>query len=133
MTFREVIASELRNRQQRNRRYSLRRLAAQVGVHHATISRLLRGNKPVPERTVRALGSRLGLSAQELDALVLAENEAAVLLAIARPAFRPASRWLATVSGLPLDRVNVAIQSLLRTGRLRMLARDRWIAGGMNA
>ena len=132
MTFREVIASELRRRQERNRRYSLRRFAAQLGVHHATISRLLRGTRPVPERTVRAVGSRIGLSAAQLDALVLAEHEAAVLLAIRQPAFRPASRWLATVSGLPIDSVNIAIQSLLRTGRLRMVARDRWVAGGMN-
>ena len=132
MTFREVIASELRRRQERNGRYSLRRFAAQLGVHHATISRLLRGTRPIPERTVRAAGSRLGLSAAQLDALVLAEHEAAVLLAIGQPAFRPASRWLATVSGLPVDRVNIAIQSLLRTGRLRMVARDRWVAGGMH-
>jgi transcriptional regulator with XRE-family HTH domain len=132
MTFREVIASELRRRQERNRRYSLRRFAARLGVHHATISRLLRGTRPIPERTVRAIGDRLGLSAAHVDALVLAEHEAAVLLAIRQPAFRPASRWLATVSGLPLDSVNIAIQSLLRTGRLTMPARDRWIAGGMH-
>jgi len=132
MTFREVLASELSRRQQRNRRYSLRRFASQLGVHHATLSRLLRGSRPVPERTVRAVGIRLGLPASELDALVLAEQEAAVLLAIRQPAFRPASRWLATVSGLPVDRVNVALQTLLRTGRLRMVARDRWITGETN-
>lgn len=126
MSFREIVARELQLRQERNRRYSLRRFAEQLGVHHATLSRLLRNKRPASERTVLTLGRALRLPASELESLVLAENDTAILLAIQRPTFRPDSRWLATVSGLPLDRVNVALQSLLRTGDLRMVSRECW-------
>jgi transcriptional regulator with XRE-family HTH domain len=127
--FRDVLARELDRRRGRNPRYSLRRFAVRLGVHHATLSRVLRGTKPIAERTVRALGGRIGISAAELEMLVETENAALVLLVIGRPAFRPSSRWLATVAGISVDRVNIALQELLRTGSLNMVARDRWTVG----
>jgi len=69
---------------------------------------------------------RLGMRSDELDALILAENEAAVALAIRGVTFRPSSRWLATVTGLPVDAVNVALQGLLRRGVLTMAAPNTW-------
>jgi hypothetical protein len=78
-------------------------------------------------RTVSTLGKRLGVSSRETAVYVALEDEAAVILAIQRPAFRPDSRWLASVAGITVDRVNISLQTLLRCGRLRMLSRQQWL------
>jgi transcriptional regulator with XRE-family HTH domain len=124
--FRELVAAELERRRQSTPRYSLRRFAGRVGVHHATLSRLLRNGTPIPARTVRAVGLRLGLTIAQVDIIAAREDEAAVLVAVGRAGFRPSSRWLAMMAGMSIDRVNIALQALLRRGCLRMEQRDRW-------
>ena len=124
--FREIVAAELERRRRRNTRYSLRAFARGLGVHHATLSRLLKTTRPAQIQTISAIGRRLGLSSDQIATLMCREDEAAVTLAIARPTFSPDSRWLASVSGISVDRVNIALQSLLRTGRLRMLTAREW-------
>ena len=125
--FRDVLAMEFERRRRVNRRYSLRRFGRTLGVHHATLSRLLRQRRPIQGRTIALLGPRLGLADGQLRRLAGTEDIAAVVHAIERPAFRPDSRSLASVSGISIDRVNIALESLLRSGRLRMLAADRWL------
>lgn len=129
--FRAAVHAELMRRQRQNARYSLRGFARALGVHHATVSRLLNDDGPLQTRTVRTLGVRLGLSSDEIQAFVSREDEAAVLAAVARPAFRPSSRWLASVSGISVDRVNVALQSLIRCRRLQMASATRWLVAPM--
>ena len=58
------------------------------------------------------------------------EDVVAVSLAISRPAFHPNSRWLASAVGISIDRVNIALQTLLRCGQLRMLSRHQWVIAG---
>ena len=62
---------------------------------------------------MQRLGRRLGLSETDVQQLGLAEARRGVCRAITRHDFRPDSRWLAAVTGLPLDAVNVALQRLL--------------------
>ena len=119
--------AELARRRRQNARYSLRGFARALGVHHATLSRLLNDDRPLQTGTIRTLGPRLGFSSGEIQAFVLHEDEAAVIAAVGRPSFRPSSRWVASVSGISVDRVNVALQSLLRCGRLRMATATRWL------
>lgn len=126
MRIREAVAAEFVRRRRHNPRYSLRGFARALGVHHATLSRLLNSTQPVQSRTVQALGPPLGLSAAEVAAMIAREDAAAVALGIARPSFRPDSRWLASVAGISVDRVNIAIEALLRGGRLRMPSATRW-------
>jgi transcriptional regulator with XRE-family HTH domain len=118
--FRQLVHGELSRRQSRNRRYSVRRFARQLGVSHATISRCLRSTRPASISTVRTLATRLGMSDAEVEVVVRAEIEAAVASAICRSTFRPESRWLATMTGISIDRVNVALQALLQQRRLAM-------------
>jgi len=125
--FRELVAGEFERRRRLNCRYSLRGYARALGVHHATVSRLLAGSQPVQDQTIRTLGPRLGLSPGEIAALISREDAAAVVLGIARPAFRPDCRWLAMVAGISVDRVNIALELLLRTGRLRMPSASQWL------
>ncbi|MEA2491966.1 MAG: hypothetical protein QOH21_3758, partial [Acidobacteriota bacterium] len=107
--FRDLVAAELERRRQATPRYSLRRFAGRVGVHHATLSRLLRDGKPIPVRTVREVGLRLGLTAAQIEVIAAREDEAAVLVAVGRAGFRPSSRWLAMMAGISIDRVNIAL------------------------
>jgi plasmid maintenance system antidote protein VapI len=124
--FRDFLSSELERRRALNRRYSLRAYARALGVHHATVSRLLRGTGAIPSRSVRALGQRLGLAPRDLAAFLARENQEGVLAAIARPTFRPESRWLAATIGIPVDEINIALHALISGGRLRMTSSQRW-------
>lgn len=101
-----------------------------VGLHHSTLSRLLKGSRPVSAYTVNAVGMRIGLSMSETAAFAAREDVVAVALAVARSSFRPDSRWLASVAGIPVDRVNMALQTLLRCGHLQMLSRRQWVIAG---
>lgn len=77
--------------------------------------------------TVIAVGARIGLSSSEIAAYTAREDVVAVALAIDRSSFRPDSRWLASASGISVDRVNMSLQTLLHSGHLRMLSRHQWV------
>lgn len=126
MRFRDLLLAEFNRRRAANRRYSLRAFARALSLHHATLSRILRRQTAMAGRSIAAVGPRIGLTAEEIREFAERENELAVLDALGLGTFRPDSRWLASVLGLRLDDVNIALQSLLRTGRLRMLTSVRW-------
>jgi hypothetical protein len=127
--LRDRISEELRIRQSRNPRYSLRSFARDLGVHHATLSRLLRGARVEPQ-TVGSIGRRLGLTDSDMRASVAAEHVAAISDAITRDDFHADARWLAVVSGVPLDHVNIVLQQLLQSRRLRMISTTTWCLEG---
>jgi len=104
----------------------MRRFARTLGVHHSTVSRMMRGSRRMPSRTIAGIARRLGMSRAQIDEFVIREDEAAVLQAIARPSFRPDCRWLATITGISVDRVNIVLHTLLRAGALRMRAIHQW-------
>jgi hypothetical protein len=125
MDLRAVVEREF-NRRQRNRRYSLRAFARQLGIHHSTLVRLRQG-KRLTANTVSRLGVRLGLSARDIAA-ASAHEHAEILLALVRhPDFRPDCRWLAVMTGLNLDEVNITLHRLIASRRLTLAGRDRWI------
>ncbi|HEX6099826.1 MAG TPA: helix-turn-helix domain-containing protein [Thermoanaerobaculia bacterium] len=126
MRFREAVAAEFERRRLRNRRYSLRQFARGLGIHHSTASRLLRGSRPVPSRTLVTVAGHLRMSSAETADFLAREDVAAVVDAIGRSRFRPDSRWLASVAGISVDSVNIVLQKLLRTGSLRMVSKERW-------
>ena len=126
VTFRAVLTAELERRRAANSRYSLRSFARDLSVHHSTLSQILRGKRRVTGRSVRAFGRRLRLAAPAIAELCALENESAVLSTLDRPNFQADSRWVASVAGIPLDEVNVALQRLLRKRIVTMTARARW-------
>ena len=127
MSFRALLHAELDRRRQVNRRYSLRAFARSLAVDHSTLSQILRGKRRLTARNVHAFGCRLRLTARDIEELAALEYESAVLDAVGRPAFRPDSRWLASVTGIPLDAVNFTLQRLLRKRKLTMASRERWL------
>ena len=126
VTFRAVLTAELERRRAANSRYSLRSFARDLSVHHSTLSQILRGKRRVTGRSVRAFGRRLRLAAPAIAELCALENESAVLSTLDRPNFQADSRWVASMAGIPLDEVNVALQRLLRKRIVTMTARARW-------
>ena len=60
--FREAVHAELTRRCRQNVRYSMRGFARALGVHHATLSRLLGDDRPLQARTIQTLAPRLGFS-----------------------------------------------------------------------
>src|SRR6185436_8005436 len=90
-----LLADTLARRRAVNPAYSLRALAQSLGVHHATLTRLLAGRTIATGRCVQRLGRRLGLSEADVRQLGLAEARRGVCRAITRRDFRPDSRWLA--------------------------------------
>ena len=125
VSFRENLQREFARRRAANARYSLRAFAGALGVDHSTLSQIVRGTRRVTARTLRALGARLGMSAAAIELQCAAENESAILGVVARSDFRANSRWIAVVLGMPLDEVNVALQTLLRRRQL-ILGGRRW-------
>ena len=126
VTFVGVLTAELDRRRAVNARYSLRSFARDLSVHHSTLSQILRGKRRLTGRSVRAFGCRLRLPASDIAELCALENESAVLSALARPNFQADSRWVASMVGITLDEVNVALQRLLRKRIVTMTARARW-------
>jgi plasmid maintenance system antidote protein VapI len=125
--LRDQLAAEFARRQAANARYSLRGFARSLDVHHATLSRLLHGSRPVRQETVTLLAARLGIASTAVPLLVQAEDAARIVEALRRETFRPDSRWIASVSNMSIDRVNVALQLLLRERRLCMRSRTEWV------
>ena len=126
MNCSHLLTAELDRRRSANRRYSLRAFARDLSVDHSTLSQLLHGKRRLTVRTVRAVGARLGLPASMTAELCALENEAAVLSVLPRKNFRPESRWVSTVTGIPLDEVNITLQRLLRKRTMLMRTSTRW-------
>ena len=75
---------------------------------------------------ISVLGPRIGFEPDHLKPFMAREEIELVKDAIGRSTFRADSRWLANISGLPVDRVNIALQRLLRRRELRMWSASCW-------
>jgi hypothetical protein len=126
MDFRAYLRQELQRRQSRNRRYSLRAYASSLGVPHSTISRLLHRPSRLTASMICRLGTRLGLLPEEVRAAVVWETAESIMKLVGHPRFRPDCRWLAMMSGVPLDDINVGLHYLLHTRRITMSSPHRW-------
>jgi uncharacterized protein (TIGR02147 family) len=152
-SFRVRLTHELAQRCARNARYSLRAFANYLGIDHASLSQLMRGRRALTATMIRRLARKLGLSAAEIETYVAREANAAqgrddaavrslaadaalvlgdwlpfAILELMRLAeFRPDVRWIARMLGVEADRINIALQHLIRLGFLDMAARGQWI------
>jgi transcriptional regulator with XRE-family HTH domain len=125
--LRHTLAAEFACRRLRNRRYSLRAFARDLGTDHATLSQVLRGRRVLSPRFARELGRRLHLPAAAVCEACEQHHAEAIVRLARRASFRPDSRWIATRTGLPLDAVNAALARLVHERRLIMRAAHEWI------
>ena len=126
MDFRVLLQNEFDRRLARNPRYSLRAFARQLATDHSAITRILKDRRRLTTKRVRALGERLGLSADQINGACLHEQMDLVASLAARPGFRTDSRWIATRTGLSIDEVNVTIHFLVHTRRITMTSATTW-------
>jgi hypothetical protein len=126
MDLRAHLLRELDRRRARNPRYSLRAFARQLGTDHTALARLLHSHRRLTPARARSLGARLGLAPAEIDEACRIEGARLLAALVARPDFRPDSRWIATRTGLPVDDVNIALQRLLHARRLHMVSTTAW-------
>jgi plasmid maintenance system antidote protein VapI len=148
--FRAFLEERLRASSRRNASFSLRAFARQLGINHSTLSQIIRGKRRLTPFTVKTLGRNLGLPDDAIDnyaaslqsdqptstksfqfdldtfQLVAVWYHQAILELTHTKSFRPDSRWIATILGITVDEVNVAVQRLLRLGLLEMSSKDRW-------
>jgi transcriptional regulator with XRE-family HTH domain len=124
-----MLATELGRRRGRNPRYSLRAFARALGTHHTTLSQILHRRRRLTARAINQLGARMGLSEDAMGRARREESCAAILRLTADPRFRPDSRRIAIMTGIPLDDVNVALHWLLHSRRLVMRSRTTWDSG----
>ena len=127
MDLRVILEAELSRRRQRNPRYSMRAFAQSLQTHHSTISAILQSRRRLTPRSIRMLGTRLGLSDAEIRDACVTEHCAAIRRLVRDRRFRPDSRWIAIMGGIPLDEVNIALNWLLYHRQLTMAAADQWI------
>ena len=123
---RDALQNEFDRRRANNPRYSLRAFARFVGTDHATLSQILRGVRRLTPSMIRRLGPRVQISPADVEAEAAAANDAMVLAVIDRISFRPDCRWIATMTGLSLDEVNISLHRLLYRREMVMQAQNEW-------
>ena len=126
MDLRTILSAELNKRQQRNPRYSMRAFAKSLATHHSTISRILGTDRRLTSRSIQTIGARLKMTPREISEACRDENCSLILRTVCDPRFRADSRWIATMTGIPVDQVNVALHWLLHERRLVMTSRATW-------
>lgn len=73
-SFRLFLQQELAYRCSRNSQYSLRSFALQLDKDHSTLSQLLRGKRPMTEKTIEQIGSKLGLERDLINSFIAREK-----------------------------------------------------------
>jgi transcriptional regulator with XRE-family HTH domain len=127
---RAQLIADLAQRRAANPRYSLRAFARRLGVDHSVLSQLLRGRRNLSRDLAAALAKSFGWTSAEIDAAVAADEEARLLTVVGSPTFRADARWLAARLALPIDRVQILLQRLLRSGKLHLTTPSTWTHSG---
>jgi transcriptional regulator with XRE-family HTH domain len=154
LDFREHLRREFARRRAKNARYSLRAFAAFLGADHSTLSQILRSKRRISEARIRGWSAKLGLDKEEVSVYLAASQLPDVatrarqehlwhwtadamsvvtdrvhwqmLQMAAAPGFRADCRWIAERTGASVDRVNLALATLLRLRLLKVTAAGAW-------
>jgi uncharacterized protein (TIGR02147 family) len=159
LDFRTLLRQELEDRCMRNPSYSLRAFATHLEMDASTLSKILKGKRPLGESTISKLGSRIGLSDKEISVFVrIADKKGdhtveqmnfdqltydrfavisdwyhfVILELMQVNEFRPDSKWIAKSLGLQVSEIDAAIERLKRVGLLKVSKTGAWqdISGG---
>jgi transcriptional regulator with XRE-family HTH domain len=129
MDFRSTLSAEYNRRRRINARYSLRAFARSLNSHHATLSQILRGQRRATPRVIHQLGPSLGMTIGDIREACLEEHCLAIRRVVTDRRFRADSRWIAMLTGIPLDEVNIALHWLLYRRQLVMSSPQTWTLG----
>jgi len=159
MDFRTLLRQELEDRCLRNPSYSLRAFATHLEMDASTLSKILKGKRPLGESVISKLGSRIGLSEKEISVFidiadkkvdhsaeqmtfdqltydrfaVISDWSHFVILELMQvKGFRPDAAWVAKSLGLQVSEVDAAVERLKRVGLLKVSKSGAWedLSGG---
>jgi len=153
MDFRNRLRQELLNRCKRNPTYSLRAFAANLNIDASTLSKILKGKRPLGKKLILHLGSRMGLSTEEIElflrrksgtddgsieelsgmelaldrfAIVSDWYHFAILELMQLKEFRPTNNWIAKALDMKPMEVDAAVERLVRVGLLKIDKSGKW-------
>ena len=120
MSLPAFLEREYARRRDRNRRYSLRAFARDLGCDHSTLSQWMRGKRVMTEQAAEAVCDALALHG--IDRRRVRELDASDLdvFAAARESGARDCHALAAITGLGIDRLNLSLFKLMRLDVLRM-------------
>jgi transcriptional regulator with XRE-family HTH domain len=130
MDLREFLQREFRRRTGRNRRYSLRAFARDLGCDHSTLSQWLRGTRPITVESVDRLCQRLGIAGMDRRRICELTDMDLMVVEAARTSAARTSPSLAELLGLTVDQVNLSLTRLMRLHILRMRGNEWEIVEG---
>jgi transcriptional regulator with XRE-family HTH domain len=126
MGFAAFLDHELKRRQRRNPRYSLRAFARDLGCDHSTLSQWMRGSRPLSPDSIAQLAHAMRLDEARLAYCREFDPLAGEVIAAAVDCARPTTPGIAGLLGVTADRVNIVLHRLLRLGVMRM-EDGRWV------
>lgn len=150
--FRLYLQGELLKRCERNPSYSLRSFARSLGIHHGTLSQILRGTRPLSENVFELLAAALGLSLDRtaafrsglksgkldsrgyrscdltVDAFAAISDwyHDAILELVNLKEFSPKPKWIAKRLGISVSEVHAAIERLQRLELIQISSDGTW-------
>ncbi|MBK7959780.1 MAG: TIGR02147 family protein [Bdellovibrionales bacterium] len=154
--FRSYLQSELIRRSEKNRNYSLRSFAKNLGMNHATLSSILAGRRPLTKKSVIKLCHQLSVSENEtlnyirsieqtsqvpsvgpiklhkeltLDVFMTISDwyHDAILELTHIKSFRGDYKWIATKLGITTIEVRLACERLQRLDLLSISKGGVWV------
>ena len=151
-SFRLFLHAELQKRKDRNPSYNLSSFARSLGTDVSTLSKILRGIRPLRKKAIQKLGLKLGLnpvqisqhqtpSAAPAEYMQLSVDEFklisdwhhyALLELMRLPKFRGEPPWISKALHISISEVQVAIERLQRLKMIEIDEDGNWkdLSGG---
>jgi transcriptional regulator with XRE-family HTH domain len=148
-SFRQLLQEELLKRCRKRPGYSLRAFARYLSISPSTLSRLLRGQRPLSERAKLRLGKRLGYAPAQVLALgndqdaalrdyrkisqdafaVIADwHHYGILNLLHLRGFKPDPLWIGRALGITATEARAASERLIGLGLISVQPDGRWVA-----
>ena len=149
--FRKYLQTELLQRCKKNPSYSLRAFAKQLSVDPSTLSKILKGKRPLGSKLIVQLGSRCGLKPGDLKpyladsletgstpshsyeqialdrfAIIADWYHFAILELMTVKGFEPSPKWIARTLGISVVEADMAIERLERAGFIEIGKDGKW-------
>lgn len=150
--FKIYLQTELLKRIKANPRYSLRAFAAQLDLDPSTLSKMLKGKRPMGQKMILQLSSKLSLTKDKVDTFLNIDDSDrekdsytykmlaldqfsiisdwyhfAILELMMVKGFKPDHAWIAKALGLKTIEVETAVERLIRAGLLEITKSGKWI------
>lgn len=150
--FRSYLQNELLRRLKANPSYSMRAFAAQLDLDPSTLSKMLKGKRPIGEKLSLQLAQKLGLSAAAAAKLLRKDADEstgtdtnyrmlaldqfavisdwyhfAILELLMIKGFKPNRKSIAKALNLKTIEVDAAVERLIRVGLLKIDSDGKWM------